>query len=225
MKREIENAVRDAAESEEKQKDLLKILLDRKKFPKFPIEHPFVGCLRENESLIDKNPKLVNMIAKQLLKLGAKGIIEECEKPEKISRQFGGMFQKWVYKLGYITCPKEKFEKCSGVVIWKGSDVSRKEFANKRLNCNLEEKGLDLLVKIDGRYIIGQAKFISTPGGSQDNQFNEAIRFVNGRGNAVRIAVLDGVIWFNERYLEKIREVNKNIFSVLLLKEFIESMR
>ena len=108
-----------------------------------------------------------------------------------------------------------------------GSDNLRKKYANEKLLCNLERvKGPDLVAKVGkDNFIIGACKFITRGGGSQDNQFYEAIRFVKeSEGRAIRIAILDGVVWFNENYLQKIKEANRNILSVLLLREFLENI-
>ncbi|MEM2796079.1 MAG: hypothetical protein QXR15_02180, partial [Candidatus Hadarchaeales archaeon] len=179
-----EKAIRNAVENKNKT-CLIKILL---KAEKFPIDHPFVGCFKENESLINKNPRIVDIIGEQLLALGANGIIKGCKAPKKISRRFGGMFHKWINTLGYkVAYSENEFDKCEGIAILGGSDKTRKKYANLRLHCSLKEKGLDLLMKINNKFVIGQAKFITTAGGAQDNQFNEAIRFVSDdKGNAIR---------------------------------------
>lgn len=192
---------------------------------KFPIENPYIGSFRANEELLDKNPRIVDIIGKQLLSMGAENIIEGCKEPKKGSRQFGSIFQKWLPSLGFKILEISEFEKYPKTAFLGGSDEARKNYANKRLKCNLKEKGLDMLMKTKNDFIIGQAKFITTGGGAQDHQFNEAIRFVrSGKGNAIRVALLDGVVWFNNGYLRKIHKSDKNIFSSLLLKEFVESL-
>jgi len=222
LPKETEEMIIKLVKKKEKKK-LIKILIE---LEKFPIDNPYVGSLRTNEELIDKNPKIVDMICEQLFSMGANGVIRGCKTPKKSSRQFGAIFQKWVPSLKHKILEGTEFEKFSGVAFLGGSDATRKNYANKKLNCNLREKGLDLLMKINGKFVIGQAKFITTGGGAQDNQFYEALRFVNSdRGKATRIAVLDGVIWFSTGYLEEIKETNRNILSALLLGEFIKSMK
>lgn len=222
LPKEVEEIIRDLVKKREKKK-LVKILIN---LEKFPIDNPYVGSLKANEELIDKNPKIVDMIWEQLFSMGANGVIKACKTPKKSSRQFGAIFQKWAPSLRYKILEETEFERYSGTAFLGGSDRVRKNYANKKLNCNLTEKGLDLLMKINSKFVIGQAKFITTGGGAQDNQFNEAIRFVNNdEGNASRIAILDGAIWFIEGYLEQIKETDRNILSALLLGEFIESMK
>lgn len=217
----IEEKVKEIVKNNDKI-NLMKILIE---LEKFPIENPYIGSFRANEELLYKNQRIVNMISKQLFSIGAESIIENCKEPKKGSRQFGSIFQKWLPNLGFKVLENSDFEEYSGNAFLGGSDKVRKNYANKGLKCNLKEKGLDMLMKLGRKFIIGQAKFITTGGGAQDNQFYEAIRFVEGnKGKAIRIAILDGVIWFNNGYLQKIKNCNRNILSSLLLKEFIESL-
>ena len=217
----IDEEIRELVEKKDKV-ELIRTLIQ---LEKFPVENPYIGSLREDDRLINRNPEVVDRIGEELLSIGANGIVKGSRTPKKGSRQLGSIFQKWLPNLGYEILDGEDFVECPGATFLKGSDTSRKIYANEKLKCNLVEKGLDLLIKIGGKFVIGQAKFITTSGGAQDNQFEEATRFVsNNEGNAIRIAILDGVVWFNSRYLEKIKSVNRSILSVLLLKDFIESL-
>lgn len=224
--REIPREIEEEIKKSIKKKDKINLMKTLFKLKKFPIENPYIGCLREDEKLIDKNPKVVDMIAEYLFSMGAEGIIKASKQPKKISRQYGPAFQRWLRSLGYKVLKPFEFETSRGIIFLGGSDKICGNYANKKLKCGPIEKGLDLLAKVNDKFIIGNAKFITVSGGAQDNQFSEAMRFVTeDRGNAIRIAILDGVVWFNGRYLRKIREANRNILSALLLKEFLESFR
>ncbi|MCM8828842.1 MAG: type II restriction endonuclease, partial [Candidatus Omnitrophica bacterium] len=87
-------------------------------------------------------------------------------------------------------------------------------------------KGLDFVAKINKKYIIGTAKFITDFGGAQDNQFKEAISLLKETRcpkNVIKVAVIDGVAWLGSdmrAMLEKL-ESDEFCFSALLLEEFI----
>ena len=58
-----------------------------------------------------------------------------------------------------------------------------------------EDKGLDLVGRFNGKYVIGEAKFLTDFGGHQNAQFNDAIKVLEDKNvNAVKIGILDGVL-------------------------------
>lgn len=108
-----------------------------------------------------------------------------------------------------------------------GTDKEKQEFAHKNLNYT-HNKGLDFLARINHRYIIGEAKFLTDFGGHQMTQFNDAINTVESRVNAIRVAILDGVLYIkgkNKMYKD-ITEVysEDNIMSALLLRDFLNTL-
>ena len=95
------------------------------------------------------------------------------------------------------------------------------------LGCNLD-KGIDLLAKAGNNYIIGEAKFITDYGQGQNNQVENALKLLwSKEGKAVRIAVLDGVVWIKggTKMFRAVSGLNEVALSALLLKEFLESLR
>jgi len=141
-----------------------------------------------------------------------------------VSKQSGTMFVKWIQKQ-FPVMQLSDFERTNRASILAGSDKSRKQYANSKLNSELEEKGIDLLLKKDDKFILGQVKFITAEGGGQDNQFYEALRFVSStKGTGIRIAILDGIIWFNKKYLDRIKASGKNIICAMLLKDFVDAL-
>ena len=190
---------------------------------KFPIATAYNASLRYTD-IMDRNPKTVEEMGKILLNMGSEKVIKGAKEPKIVSKQAGSMFARWVASL-YPLLPSTRFESATEPSLLKGSDKSRKKYANERLDAGIEEKGIDLLLKKGDKFVMGQAKFITAGGGGQDNQFFEALRFVNSaRGSAERIALIDGIIWFDDKFLTRIKKSNKNIMSALLLKSFVDEL-
>lgn len=198
------------------------------KLKKFPIKDPYVAFLRKKKGqFVDYNPKTVDRIAQTLLSMSFEEVVEGCEEPKEFNRQIGTLFGKWLPKLGYPFLSEEEFGKYEGIAFLSGSNGEKTHYANRELGCNLS-KGIDLLAKAGGNYIIGEAKFLTDSGGHQNAQFEDALRLVRGEdGRAIRIAVLDGVVWIrgNTKMFKTVSELEKNSMSALLLKDFLESLR
>lgn len=191
---------------------------------KFPIATAYTSALRYS-GMIGKNPKTIDGIADILKNMGAEKVIKGAKEPKIVSKQAGAMFLKWLAKQ-YPIVSLSDFESITDrPVILSGSDKRRKQYANDNLNARLTEKGIDLLLKKGDKFVMGQAKFITAGGGGQDNQFFEALRFVDSTsGDAERVAILDGVVWFDNKFLKRIKTSNKNIISSLLLKTFVDGL-
>lgn len=74
---------------------------------------------------------------------------------------------------------------------------------------------------------MGEAKFLTDYGGTQNNQFREAINITKiKKEKIIGIAILDGIIWFESNsYMHKTVKTLKGLtFSALLLEEFIKSI-
>ena len=91
------------------------------------------------------------------------------------------------------------------------------------------DKGLDFVARFNGKYVIGEAKFLTDFGGHQNAQFDDAISTIETQNvNATKIAILDGVVYIegsnkmHTQLLEKAEEYN--ILSALLLREFLYSL-
>ena len=98
------------------------------------------------------------------------------------------------------------------------------KFAQEHLSYN-HEKGLDFVARFNGKYVIGEAKFLTDFGGHQNAQFNDAINTVKTDVNAVTVAILDGVLYIessNKMYRDITRKLTDyNIMSSLVLREFL----
>jgi hypothetical protein len=97
-------------------------------------------------------------------------------------------------------------------------------FAKEHLGYT-HEKGLDFVGRFNGKYVIGEAKFLTDFGGHQNAQFNDAISTVKTNVNAETIAILDGVLYINGRnkmYINITEELTEyNIMSALVLRDFL----
>lgn len=218
-----------------KKKDHKKLITVLLSLERFPIDNPYIGFFRKDRKSLDRNPKAVKQIGQNLLKMGFSEILVGASRAKVSSRQMGQMFRKWLYGLGYPVLSKNKFLNYKKIAILSGGDRSLKEFAREEFGYS-GQKGLDLVLKIGNKFFIGEVKFITLGGGTQDKSFREAISFVGQQEKKVsRIALLDGVVWLvSEKTLKgkkkpnlyesvlKLKD-NELVFSTLFLKEFIRS--
>jgi hypothetical protein len=203
---------------------LLKNLLA---FDLFPIKDSYVAYLKRDKASIERNPKTVQRLSSALFGMGLDNIYEKCSQPKETNRQIGPMFRNWVRKgsLGFrLTNNVSEFISSKEDLILDLSDDGLMKFAKENLDYN-SNKGLDLVAKINNKYVIVEAKFLTDFGGHQNAQFNDAIALVtNEKVKAITIALLDGVPYIegNNKMSKFVRE-NKdyNIMSALVLKEFL----
>ena len=188
--------------------------------------------MRRDQTAIDRNPKTIKRICYQLFKLGANGIVSGIQRPKSSSRQFGQHFKNYLKTIGYPILGDAEFLNFKDVAFLKGGDAALKKFAKRHLGYR-GGKGLDLIFKKNGKLFIGEAKFISASGGTQDKSFREIISFVKRRSaGAQHIAIIDGVVWANpansrgRNLYDSVRRLpaSKFVMSALLLKEFIKKL-
>lgn len=206
-------------------KDLIKALLE---FPKFPIDDPYIASLRRHPYLLEKNPKTIQRIGERLLSININTILKLATKPKSPSRQFGNSFENWIRTINYPFLEEEKFRKYDGIAFLKGSDVRLKEFIIRELGIKRLTRRPDFVLKNKNKFIIGEAKFLTDYGGTQNNQFDGAIKMTKiKKPQIIGLAVLDGIVWFKSsaymhRTVKKLRGV---ALSALLLKEFIKGLK
>lgn len=203
--------------------DLIKELL---KLPKFPIDDPYIASLRRHHALLQKNPETIERISKKLFSMGIDTVLELAGKPKSPSRQLGHSFKKWLRILDYPFCREEGFKQYEGIAFLEGSDKKLKKFAIEELEVRNLRKGIDFILKVKNKFILGEAKFLTDYGGTQNNQFNDAINVAKiKKGNVIGIAVLDGIVWFESNaYMHRtIKTLNGIALSALLLEEFIKA--
>ena len=123
------------------------------------------------------------------------------------------------------------FQTTSRDAILDGSDDVLKQYAIGNLGYSIN-KGLDFIARVNGTYVIGEAKWITTPGGNQDKSFQDAKTMIedpNLNSNVIPIMILDGVLYLASRgklYLNLTENYDEyNIMSALVLKEFLDSLK
>ncbi len=204
---------------------------------RFPYDEPYVGFLRTDMAAIARNPATVKRITDRLSKMKFDKIVEGANRAKSESRRLGQSFRKWIkaqhkYK---IFTDGDAFLKSKGIAFLDGGDKKLKEFSKKHFGYR-RKKGLDFVALAYGTPIIGEAKFISTGGGTQDKSFREGIQFLGRKsGKTLYIAVLDGVIWITKEGQAKtsknlystIRQLKaeKIAISALLLPKFLETFK
>jgi hypothetical protein len=203
---------------------LLKELL---KLDLFPIKDSYIAYLKRDATSISRNPKTINRICGRLYEMGLEKIFERCSEPKETNRQIGPFFRRWTNSkaLGIKPVSLEEFTDSKDDAILNGSDKQLMDFASSELNYK-HPKGLDFIGRFNGKYVIGEAKFLSDFGGHQNAQFNDAISTVESKDvKAIKIAILDGVLYIkgNNKMYRDITTKYKdyNIMSSLVLREFL----
>jgi hypothetical protein len=208
-------------------KDNEKLVNELLKMDLFPIKNSYIAYLKRDKSAIERNPKTINRLAGRLYEMGLNKIYEKCSEPKETNRQIGPMFKQWLKKksLGIIPVSLEKFMSANKDAILDGTDSEMMNFAKKELNYN-RNKGLDFIARFNGKYVIGEAKFLTDFGGHQNTQFEDAISTIEDANiNAIKLAILDGVLYIrsNNKMYTYISNPYKdyNIISTLVLREFL----
>ena len=211
-----------------KQKNNRELLSGLLKLELFPIKDSYVAYLRKDRDALDRNPKTVDRICGQLYNMGLDEIYDKSSEPKETNRQMGPLFKRWLDKkvLGLEPVEMARFMANEDNAVLDASDAEMKQFAQEELGCK-PRKGLDLVARFNGKYVIGEAKFLTNFGGNQNNQFDDAISvFKAGGSQTIPIAILDGVL-----YIETQNKIHKeittgkyrreNIMSALVLREFL----
>lgn len=200
---------------------------------KFPINNSYVGYLRKDPESIKRNPQIVFRLADKIRGLSKDELKKKCMEPKSNSRQMGQKFREWLTEdhLGIPVLESvAAFTKNKKDAVLKASDAELLDFARKHFKYP-KDKGFDFLARVNGKYVIGEAKFITNDGGSQDKQFEDAYTTaeLNLKG-AITIGIVDGVPFIDKPTLRKYKAIfngnsNITILSALLIKEFLDSLR
>lgn len=121
-----------------------------------------------------------------------------------------------------------EFSSSSENAILCASDFEMKKWCSEKLNYT-RDKGLDFVARFNGKYVIGEAKFLTDFGGHQNAQFDDAISTIETPNvNAIKIAILDGVLYIkgankmHKILLEKSKHYG--IMSALVLRDYLYSI-
>ena len=229
----IPNGIRDLNEDlwkkiEEsfEKKDNTKLIESLLKLELFPIKDSYVAYLKRDKSSIDRNPKTIDRLSGRIYEMGLEKVFEKAAEPKETNRQIGPLFRRWLNKgsLGIQPVSLEQFLANNENAILDAGDNEMMNFAKKHLGYT-HNKGLDLVARFNGKYVIGEAKFLTDFGGHQNAQFNDAISTATTKVDAITIAILDGVLYIpgNNKMYKSITETYKdqNIMSALVLREFL----
>jgi hypothetical protein len=208
-------------------KELIKNLL---RLDLFPLKDSYVAYLRHDKASIDRNPDTVNRLCGRLYEMGLEKIWARSSEPKETNRQIGPLFKRWLDKktLGLDVLRPLAFTGTDTNAILDGSDAELMSFAQMHLNYN-GTKGLDFVARIHGKYVVGEAKFLTDFGGHQYAQLEDAkILLSNSTVKAIKVGILDGVLYIKgenkmHQYVATHTE-QYNIFSSLLLREFLYSI-
>ena len=217
----------ETAFKEENDEELLKLLLS---LDLFPIKDSYVAYLKRDKTAIERNPNTVDRLHGRLVEMGIDKIYERCSEPKETNRQIGPLFKRWLQKgtLGAPFLKLNEFKATKENAVLDASDKEMMDFAKEYLGYT-RNKGLDFVARFNGKYVIGEAKFLTDFGGHQNAQFADAISTIKTEGvKAVKVAILDGVLYIkgnNKMYKSITTTYNDyNIMSALVLREFLYSL-
>lgn len=199
------------------------------KLERFPFDDPYIGFIRHFEGALSKNPKTVERIWKRLKALNVDGIIGGINRPKSASRKFGHYFSHWIHKQYKISSEKDFLKINKGIAVLDGGDKKLKEFARKYLGYD-RKKGLDFVIKVKNIYMIGESKFVSHSGGTQDKSIREVLGLVKGNKNPklIKVGLVDGVPWVASSTLYKsLHELKHDeyIMSAICFNDFLKSLK
>ena len=225
--REIDDSIWENVEKEFKEKNNISLVKELLKLDLFPIKDSYIAYLKRDKTSIERNHKTINRISGRLYEMGLDKIFEKCSEPKETNRQIGPMFKDWLNRktLGIQPVLIDEFTSNNEDAVLDASDKAMMDFAKEHLNYN-HNKGLDFVARFNGKYVIGEAKFLTDFGGHQNAQFNDAISTIETKKvNAIKIAILDGVLYIKgkNKMHKSITELynDYNIMSSLVLREFL----
>ena len=225
--RDIDNTIWSEVEKQFADKNNEGLIKELLKLDLFPIKDSYIAYLKQDASSIERNPQTINRVCGRLYEMGLPKIFEKCSEPKETNRQIGPMFGNWLKKksLGIEPVNLNNFLSSDANAILGGSDDDKMVFAKKHLNYN-RNKGLDLVARFNKKYIIGEAKFLSSDGGSQNSDFEDAIATIEAKDtNAIKVAILDGILYIPSRRKMHTFITNPykdyHIMSSLVLREFL----
>lgn len=193
----------------------------------FPFKDSYVAYFKRDPGALLRNPATVNRLCWQIYEMGLDKVWANSTQPKETNRQMGPRFMEWVRKgcLGVHPLPLKDFVRTTDNAVLDAGDAAMKEFAKEELGYQ-RDKGLDFLARFNGKYVIGEAKFLTDMGGHQNAQFNDAMAiFEHDCPRATPIAILDGVVYIpGEHHMYASiteKHSDKYIMSALVLRDFL----
>ena len=224
--RDIDEDLWEQVEQAFQERDNIALLNALLKLDLFPIRDSCVAYLKKDKSAIGKNPNTVDRLCGRLYEMGLEEIYERSSKPKKTNGHIGILFRHWLNKgaLGVQPVSLKDFLASDDNAVLDAGDAQMMNFAGEQLNYT-RNKRLDFIARFNGKYVIGEAKFLTNFAWHQSAHFNDAIAFVKTEVNAVSVAILDGVLYIRGRskmHRAITQELTQyNIMSALVLREFL----
>lgn len=225
--RDIDNSLWKKIEKAFHQQNNIDLLNNLLKLNLFPIKDSYVAYLKRDKTALERNPATANRLCGRLYEMGLDNIFSRCSEPKETNRQIGPFFRRWLNKksLGVQPIKLNDFVRSKDNAILDAGDAEMMAFAKNHLNYN-RNKGLDFIGRFNGKYVIGEAKFLTDFGGHQNAQFNDAISTLQAKDvAAIIVAVLDGVLYIkgnNKMFKDITTDLkDENIMSSLVLREFL----
>lgn len=225
--RDIENDLWKGIENAFIKKDNVGLLENILKLDLFPIKDSYVAYLKRDKKALKRNPATAARLCGRLYEMGLDEIFSRSSEPKETNRQIGPLFRRWLNKksLGIQPVKMDRFLGMKENAILDAGDAEMMAFAREHLNYK-HNKGLDFIGRFNGKYVIGEAKFLTDFGGHQNAQFNDAIATIKAKNvKAIKVAVLDGVLYIkgnNKMYRDITTKLkNENIMSSLVFREFL----
>ncbi|MBI5234588.1 MAG: restriction endonuclease [Deltaproteobacteria bacterium] len=225
--RDIDGGLWKGIEKAFEKRDNVALLENLLKLDLFPIKDSYVAYLKRDKKALKRNPATAARLCGRLYEMGLNEIFSRSSEPKETNRQIGPLFRRWLRKksLGIEPVKLVEFLKAKGNAVLDAGDAEMMAFAKEHLNYK-HDKGLDFIGRFNGKYVIGEAKFLTDFGGHQNAQFNDAIVTIKAKNvKAVKIAILDGVLYIkgkNKMYKDITGKLkNENIMSALVLREFL----
>lgn len=227
--RDVDEDVMSRVERYFNQQDSERLIKELLKLELFPLKDSYIPYLRRDPSAISRNPSTIRRICGSLYEMGFTEVYKRCTEPKEANRQIGPMFRNYLNSgaIGLRPVDERTFLSNREDAILDGSDSSLKDFAHTHLGYN-RDKGLDFIGRFHGRYVIGEAKFISDFGGHQNDQFLDAVATLSENVNpgVLKIGIIDGVPYIPNKGKLFVQLINSNepILSALLLRNYLYSI-
>lgn len=200
---------------------------------KFPYDEPFRYLLENVDGFLGSNPDQVKRISDTLYSMTDEEVIVRLESPPKLNQQTGPMFTNWLRTEFEVENLANFLESKEGIILLGESEEVGKNYLIDNLGQDVDKRP-DLIMKVNERVVIGEAKWIGSSGGNQFKSVAEVINFCNKqRGDVQRIGIIDGYPWtlwtgdskFSEdKICVSIQESTYNIMSALLLSDYLATL-
>ena len=158
--------------------------------------------------------------------MGLENVVKGLEEPKQFNRQMGALFRNWLRKKYPCIQGPTAFKSSSQPLIFLDvAGEQLRQFANQ-IGCGLQKQP-DFVAKAQGRYVVGEAKFIGTEGGNQNRGFDDAIKLASSSfKEAVTVAILEGIVWIpnSGQMSKRLANFGGNALTALLLDDFLASL-